>query len=75
MVSIFCCDLARSTRPLLPRSRAGFGSNSNRLDVIGVFIGFRLGILGRATALALGWWIDALILSLSLRVWESEWGE
>ena len=58
-------DLARSARPLLPRGRARF---SSRLDVIGVFLGVRLGVLGRTTAFALGWGIDALILSLSLRV-------
>ena len=40
--------------------------------MIGVFVGFRLGILGRTTALTLGWGIDTLVLSLSLRVWESE---
>jgi len=60
-------DLARSARPLLPRRGAGFSGSSSRLDVIGVFVGIRLGVLGRATAFALGWRIDALILSLSLR--------
>ena len=72
LVGSLFCDLARSTGPLLPRRGAGF--SSSRLDVIGVFIGLRLGILGGATALTLGWGIDAFILSLSLRVWESEWG-
>ena len=35
--------------------------------MIGIFIGVRLGVLGRATAFALGWRIDAFILGLSLR--------
>ena len=66
MVVSIVRDLARPTRPLLPRRSAGF--SSNRLDVIGLFIGVWLGVLGRTTAFALGWRIAALILSLSLRV-------
>jgi len=68
MVSIVC-DLARSTCPLLLRSRGGRGGRagfSGGLDMIGVFVGLRLGILGRTTAFTLGWGIDALILRLSL---------
>lgn len=42
--------------------------------MIGVFIGVRLGILGRTTTFTFGWGICALVLSLSLCVcvWEND---
>ena len=64
MVVSIVCDLAGPTWPLLLRCCARF----SRFYMIGVLIGFRLGILGRTTALAFGWGIRTLILSLSL--WE-----
>jgi hypothetical protein len=54
--------LAGPTRPLL----LGRGARFSRFYVIGVFIGLRLGILGRTTTFTLRWGICTLILSLSL---------